>query len=131
MTLFEHLGELRKRVIICVVAVGLATLVAWFFYDEIIRFMLHPYHAYLADHRQKDISKGQLVITGPLEGFTTRLKVSVYAGMALSSPVIFWHLWRFITPGLHKNEKRYAVPFVGAAVVLFAAGVTTARAGVS
>lgn len=126
MTLFEHLGELRKRVIICVVAVGMATLVCWFCYDEILRFMLHPYHAYLAVHRHKDISKGQLVITGPLEGFTTRLKVSVYAGMAVSSPVIFWQLWRFITPGLHKNEKRYAVPFVGGAVLLFAAGVTTA-----
>jgi len=46
--------------------------------------------------------------------------------IALSSPVIFWELWRFVTPGLHSNEKRYIVPFVSAAVVLFAAGVTTA-----
>lgn len=126
MTLFEHLGELRKRLIICVVAVGVGALVAWFCYGEILRFMLHPYHAFLADHKEKDISNGQLVITGPLEGFTTRLKVSVYVGAALASPVIFWQLWRFITPALHKNEKRYALPFVAAAVVLFAAGVTTA-----
>jgi sec-independent protein translocase protein TatC len=78
-------------------------------------------------HRSKDITNGgQLVITGPLEGFTTRLKVSVYAGFAASSPVVFWELWRFITPGLYRNEKRYILPFVSAAVVLFGGGVTTA-----
>ena len=126
MSLFEHLGELRRRVIICVVAVIVASVAAWFFYSDIIRFMLHPYHAYLADHKQKDISKGQLVISGPLEGFTTRLKVSVYAGLVLASPVLFWQLWGFITPGLHKNEKRYVAPFVAAAVALFGVGVTTA-----
>jgi sec-independent protein translocase protein TatC len=54
------------------------------------------------------------------------LKVSAYGGMAVASPVVFWELWRFITPGLYKNEKRYLVPFVAAAVVLFAAGVATA-----
>ena len=126
MSLFEHLGELRRRVIICVVAVVVASVAAWFFYGDIVRFMLQPYNAFLAHHQQKDISKGQLVISGPLEGFTTRLKVSVYGGLALASPVLFWQLWGFITPGLRKNEKRYIVPFVAAAVVLFAGGVTTA-----
>lgn len=126
MTLFEHLAELRKRVIICIVAVTLGTVVAWFFYDDALRFMLEPYHSFLAHHRQKDISQGNLVASGPLEGFTTRLKVSAYGGIALASPVIFWELWRFITPGLYKNEKRYVVPFVASAVVLFGAGVTTA-----
>jgi sec-independent protein translocase protein TatC len=126
MTLFEHLAELRKRVIICIVAVTLTTVVAWFFYDDALRFMLHPYHSFLAHHQTKDISQGNLVASGPLEGFTTRLKVSAYGGIALSSPVLFWELWRFITPGLYKNEKRYVIPFVASAVVLFSAGVTTA-----
>jgi sec-independent protein translocase protein TatC len=77
-------------------------------------------------HPSKDITRGNLVTVGPLEGFTTRLKVSVYGGIVLASPVLFWQLWRFITPGLYKHEKRYVVPFVASAVLLFAAGVTTA-----
>jgi sec-independent protein translocase protein TatC len=126
MTLFEHLAELRKRLIICILAVAVGTLLAWFFYDGLVRFMTRPYHSFVLHHPSKDITKGNLVTNGPLEGFTTRLKVSAYAGIALASPVLFWELWRFITPGLYKNEKRYVVPFVAAAVVLFSAGVTTA-----
>jgi sec-independent protein translocase protein TatC len=126
MTLFEHLAELRKRVIICILAVAVGTLLAWFFYDGLVRFMTRPYHSFVLHHPSKDITKGNLVTNGPLEGFTTRLKVSAYGGIALASPVLFWQLWRFITPGLYKNEKRYVVPFVAAAVVLFSAGVATA-----
>jgi sec-independent protein translocase protein TatC len=126
MTLFEHLSELRKRLIISILAVAIGTLVAWFLYDDILRFMTQPYHEFLRHHHNKNITEGNLVTSGPLEGFTTRLKVSIYGGIAFASPVLFWELWRFITPGLHKNEKRYALPFVAAAVVLFAAGVTTA-----
>ncbi len=125
MTLFEHLAELRNRLIISIAAIIVGTIVVWFFYDAVIRFMLHPYHAFVTSHPGKDVSKGQLITTGPLEGFTTRLKVCVYGGIALGSPVIFWELWRFITPGLYRNEKRYIFPFVTAAVVLFAGGVTT------
>jgi sec-independent protein translocase protein TatC len=126
MTLFEHLAELRKRLIISIVAIALGTTIAWFFYNDAIRFMLHPYHDFLRHHRAKDISAGNLITTGPLEGFTTRLKVSAYIGFALASPVVFWQVWRFVTPGLYKNEKRYIIPFVTAAVVLFGGGVSTA-----
>jgi sec-independent protein translocase protein TatC len=126
MTLFEHLAELRKRLIVCILAVVVGTAIAWFFYDPIVRFMTHPYHAFVLHHPSKDITRGNLVTLGPLEGFTTRLKVSAYAGIALSAPILFWELWRFITPGLYKHEKRYVVPFVISAVILFAVGVTTA-----
>jgi sec-independent protein translocase protein TatC len=126
MTLFEHLAELRKRLIISILAVAVGTTIAWFFYNDAVHFMLHPYHDFLRHHQDKNISNGQLVTTGPLEGFTTRLKVSAYGGIALASPVIFWQIWRFVTPALYKNEKRYVVPFVASAVALFAAGVTTA-----
>jgi sec-independent protein translocase protein TatC len=126
MTLSEHLAELRNRLIVCIVAVVAGMVVAWFFYNQLIHFMIHPYQAYVNHHQSKDITKGQLVATGPLEGFTTRLKVCGYAGVVVAAPVILWELWRFITPGLYKNEKRYVVPFVSAAVALFGAGVTTA-----
>jgi sec-independent protein translocase protein TatC len=127
MTLFEHLAELRIRLIISIVAVVIGTVVVWFFYGDLLSFMTHPYREFALHHPQKGIpGSGQLVAMGPLEGFTTRLKVSAYGGIAVASPVVFWELWRFITPGLYKNEKRYLVPFVAAAVVLFAAGVATA-----
>jgi sec-independent protein translocase protein TatC len=84
MTLFEHLAELRVRILIVVLAVAAGTLIAWFFYDSAISFMLRPYHEFLLHHKAKDISHGNLVTNGPLEGFTTRLKVSVYGGIALA-----------------------------------------------
>ncbi|HET9692640.1 MAG TPA: twin-arginine translocase subunit TatC [Acidimicrobiales bacterium] len=129
MTLQEHLAELRKRLGISVGALVVTTLVMWFFYDALIGFMEHPYCDFLRAHPQKSVGTGcQLYITGPVEGFTTRLKVSGYAGVVVASPVILWELWRFITPGLHKNEKRYVVPFVAAGCALFAAGVAVAVA---
>jgi sec-independent protein translocase protein TatC len=127
MTLFEHLAELRTRLIICIAAVVVGTVAVWFFYGDLLSFMTHPYREFALKHPTKGIpGGGQLVAMGPLEGFTTRLKVSAYGGIAVASPVVFWELWRFITPGLYKNEKRYAVPFVAAAVALFAGGVATA-----
>ncbi len=126
MTLYEHLAELRNRLAVSLAAVVILTVVAWFFYDQLISFMRHPYCEFIRTHPQKGVVGGcNLVTNGPAEGFTTRLKVSGYAGIALSSPVLFWELWRFITPGLKKNEKRYILPFTIAAVVLFALGVTT------
>lgn len=126
MTLFEHLAELRTRLIVSLVAIVVGMTVVWFFYDSVIHFMLQPYSSYVGHHKSKDFTGGQLVTTGPLEGFSTRLKVCGYGGVILAAPVIIWELWRFITPGLHKNEKRYVVPFASAAVVLFASGVATA-----
>ena len=126
MTLFEHLTELRRRLIISISAIVVGAVVAWFLYNPILHFMTEPYAQFLRHHPKLDITKGRLVTLGPAEGFTTRLKVSAYLGIALATPVILWELWRFITPGLHKNEKRYVVPFVCSAVVLFALGVTAA-----
>lgn len=126
MTLFEHLAELRRRVIISVLAVLVGGVLVYVFYIHIYNFLVHPYHNYLLHHPRKNVSLGQLVATSPLEAFLTRLKISLYGGLVLGSPVVLWELWRFITPGLHKNEKRYVVPFVASAVALFAGGVGTA-----
>jgi sec-independent protein translocase protein TatC len=126
MTIFEHLAELRRRVIISAAAVLVGGVIVYIFYNPVFHFLVHPYHSYLVHHPQKNISNGQLVATSPLEAFLTRLKVSLYGGIILASPIVLWEVWRFITPGLHRHEKRYALPFVGAAVALFAAGVVTA-----
>jgi sec-independent protein translocase protein TatC len=124
MTLTEHLSELRKRLIVSVIVVTLATIVAFFFYNQVIHFISRPYRDFTLKHPSKNISGGSLVVTGPLEGFSTRLKVSAYLGLFIASPVLLWELWRFITPGLHRNEKKYAIPFILSAVLLFSLGVT-------
>jgi sec-independent protein translocase protein TatC len=123
MTLVEHLTELRKRIIICIIAVVIGTLIGFFLYNLVISFIAHPYHEFYLKHPSKVLGQGQLVIQGPLEGFGTRLKVASYLGIFFSSPVLLWELWRFITPGLHKHERRYAFSFVAASILLFSLGV--------
>jgi sec-independent protein translocase protein TatC len=126
LTWLEHLTELRRRIVICLAAVALGAAMAWLGYDHAVRFMLGPYRHYLAHHPNTDISHGQLVTTAPLEGFTTRLKVCLYLGVTLAGPVVIYQAWRFMAPGLHKQERRYAAGFVAANAVLFASGVATA-----
>jgi sec-independent protein translocase protein TatC len=128
MTLAEHLVELRRRLLISVAALAAATIVAWFFYNHAIAFMAGPYRSFLAHHPAKDISAGNLVTTGPLEGFTTRLQISAYLGVLLAAPVWLWELWRFIQPGLYRSERRYALAFIASALALFSLGVATAVA---
>ena len=120
MTLVEHLTELRKRLIISVVAVGIGMLVVFIFYDPIFDFLVSPYCATSDDCR--------LLQTDPLEGFGVRMRVAGYGGIALAMPVILWQLWRFVAPGLYANEKRYAIPFVASAVTLFVLGAGIAYA---
>ena len=114
MPLVEHLTELRTRLIWSAIALVAGAIVAFSFYNRILDFLIDPY---------TDITgKTEFVILDPLEGFAARLKVSAWGGAFLASPVVLWQIWRFITPGLHKKEKRYAVPFIIGSVLLFALG---------
>jgi sec-independent protein translocase protein TatC len=69
---------------------------------------------------------GELIYTAPTEAFFIRLKVTAFAAFAFCLPVVLWQAWRFVTPGLHPNEKRYAVPFILVSMALFVAGIGTA-----
>jgi sec-independent protein translocase protein TatC len=120
MTLVEHLTELRTRLIICVVAVAVGMLAGFLLYDWIFDFLLQPYKDIATS--ENALAKGKLLQTDPLEGFGIRMKTSAYSGIALAMPVILWQLWRFVTPGLYPNEKRWAVPFVASALALFVLG---------
>jgi sec-independent protein translocase protein TatC len=116
MTVVEHLAELRRRIIVSIVAVSLGATVCYIFAPSIIRFFLQFY---------KDATHGtrnSFIFTGPLDAFVTRIKIATYGGIVLAAPVWLWELWRFITPGLEKKEKRYAVPFVVSSILLFALG---------
>jgi len=121
MTLTEHLGELRRRLVLSVVAFVVAAIVAYVLYPNILRFFEHPYCATLPKG-----SSCALYVTGPLEAFGIRLNVTAYGGLVLASPVLLFQLWRFVTPGLRANEKRYAVPFVVATLTLFCFGAYVA-----
>src|SRR4051812_7644210 len=125
MTLGEHLGELRRRVLISLIAIVAATIVAFLFHHRILSVLTRPYCDLPASYRL-ETDRCTLVVTGVLDAFTVTLKLSLYAGLILSSPVWLWQLWRFVTPGLHRNERRYAVTFVGGSVVLFASGTLIA-----
>ena len=120
MTLVEHLTELRTRLIICVVAVAVGMLAGFLLYDWIFEFLLQPYKDIATS--ENALADGKLLQTDPLEGFGIRMKTSAYTGIALAMPVILWQLWRFVTPGLYPNEKRWAVPFVASALALFVLG---------
>jgi sec-independent protein translocase protein TatC len=124
MTLVEHLRELRSRLIKSAVAVVLGALVAWLAYNRIFDWLIHPYRDVCADARS--VTNCRLLATDPLEPFTVRLKISTYGGIALAMPVLLWQVWRFVTPGLYPKEKRYALPFVASALVLFASGALIA-----
>jgi sec-independent protein translocase protein TatC len=88
--------------------------------------MTAPYREFLLHHPQKDISAGNLVVTGPLEGLTTRLTICAYAGLIAAAPLGLWEFWQFVSPGLRRSEKRYAGAFTASAVSLFTLGVATA-----
>ena len=136
MTLGEHLGELRRRVIICVIAVVVAATIAVVAYQPILNFLLRPLcNVYASTPHHPGSGNGSLLVnrfgcslyvTSPLDGLTLRVKIAIFGGLVLASPVILFEMWRFVTPGLKASERRYAIPFVFSAFVLFVAGAATA-----
>jgi len=118
MPLVDHLSELRRRLIISVVALVVGAVVGFIVYNRILSILIRPY--------TEVTGNTEFVFFDPLEAFATRLKVAAWSGAFLASPVVLWQLWRFITPGLHKKEKRYAIPFIVASILLFALGAFVA-----
>ncbi|MFI9153346.1 twin-arginine translocase subunit TatC [Streptomyces sp. NPDC053367] len=130
MPLAEHLRELRNRLAKAVLAVVVVTVVAAFFYNDIIDFFTEPVldsvgcpdsFSELAK-QTSDSPCAQITINGLLAPFTLALKVSLMAGVVLASPVWLYQLWAFVAPGLHRHEKKYAYAFVATGVPLFFAG---------
>jgi sec-independent protein translocase protein TatC len=117
MSLTEHLGELRRRLMVSIVAVVVAATLVFVFAPSIIHWLIQFYN----DAAPKG-TPDKFIFTGPLDAFATRLKIATYGGIVLAMPVWLWELWRFITPGLNPKEKKYAVPFVLSSIVLFALG---------
>ncbi|MER5470893.1 twin-arginine translocase subunit TatC [Streptomyces sp. NPDC002935] len=130
MPLADHLRELRNRLAKAVLAIVLVTIVAAFYYNDIIDFFTKPVldsvgcpetFAELAK-QPKNHRCAQITINGLLAPFTLALKVSLMAGVVLASPVWLYQLWAFVAPGLHRSEKKYAYGFVASGVPLFFGG---------
>ncbi len=115
--LLDHLVELRRRLLYCVVAVVAAFAVAFYFSEDIFAFLVQPL-----------LRAGQdtVIYTQVFEAFFVQVKVSFFAAMMISFPVIANQLWQFVAPGLYRKEKRALLPFILATPVLFTMGAAMA-----
>lgn len=114
MPLMSHLIELRSRVIKSVVAVAVGTVVGFIFYRDILELLARPYEG---------ATDQPLAFFQPTEPFSLALRIALFGGTILASPVISYQIWRFIGPALTPREKRYVYPLSGVITVLFGAGV--------
>jgi sec-independent protein translocase protein TatC len=122
MSVVEHLEELRWRLFVCAVTVVIGAIVAFVFYEPVLQLLLSPLPSkanVLAPHN----GKPQLAVTGIGEGFSVVLKLAIAVGIALATPVWLYQLWGFISPGLTRRERHYALPFTLVGVALFLTGL--------
>ncbi|MFE5406583.1 twin-arginine translocase subunit TatC [Streptomyces sp. NPDC056580] len=129
MPLADHLRELRNRLAKGVLAIVVVTVVAAFFYRDIINFVTEPVLDEIGCHQSfgelaaaKNVHCAHITVSGLLAPFTLALKVALMAGVVFASPIWLYQLWAFVAPGLHRNEKKYAYAFVGFGFPLFLGG---------
>jgi sec-independent protein translocase protein TatC len=120
MPLMDHLREFRSRLFWSALAVVAFASVAWQFYPQVFELLQEPLIVALRRAHQADVT---LAMAGVAEPFTLQLQVVSVAGVVGAAPVWLFHIWRFITPGLHRHERRRVWGFLAAAVPLFLVGV--------
>lgn len=125
----EHLGELRKRILIALIAVVISFAASFYFSEFIFNILTMPLHNTLNLSLKRPFFTYQaknhdlnLVFLAPAEALWMHFKISLISGIVISSPVIFYEIWRYISPGLLSKEKRYALPFVIITTFLFLIG---------
>ena len=117
-TITGHLKELRSRLIKSVVFLLLAFIICFIFADNIYAFLLDPY----VQATKNDPMQRRMIFTALHETFLTYLKLAFFSAFCLSFPVILIQIWKFIAPGLYKNEKMALLPFLIATPILFVLG---------
>jgi sec-independent protein translocase protein TatC len=123
MTIWEHLDELRRRVIRAAIGVTVTTILGWAFRERLLGWLVAPYqHTWIARFNKPLV----LQTLAPADAFLGYLELSITAGIVGAAPIIFYQLWAFIAPGLYGKEKRLIVPFVLFSTTLFLGGVAFA-----
>jgi sec-independent protein translocase protein TatC len=114
MTFLEHLEELRSRLVRSVIALVVGFAACWNFREQIFQFMTRPLrNAGFTD---------QFVFMGPADALLLYMKMAFFVGIFVASPYLLWEVWAFISPGLYRNEKLYAIPFIGFGSLFFLGG---------
>lgn len=111
MSVIEHLEALRRALIVSLVGLAAMTLIAWFFSNTVFTFL------------QQRGNLHNVIYLEPTGGFFIRFKIALYLGGVLASPVIFWQMWWFVSPGLYSHEKKAVLPLVGATTFFFLLGI--------
>jgi sec-independent protein translocase protein TatC len=122
MALADHLRELRNRLFVSAIAILVASILAWIFYDDLLRLLLHPLNvskAALAKHNLKP----EAVLSGVSIAFILQAKIALVAGIIAASPVWLYQIWAFVVPGLRRQERKWTLVFLAVASPLFMAGV--------
>lgn len=114
MGVMEHLRELRKRLVYSAIAVTIGAIGAYYFSGDIFAMLSAPY--------VEGFGNAPLIGTSPAEAWLLKVKVAVFCGALITSPVLFYQIWAFIAPGLYERERRWVIPFVFASSSLFLGG---------
>jgi sec-independent protein translocase protein TatC len=125
MPLAEHIRELRTRLFRASLAITVGAVFGWFIHNWVIKLLSKPVCGVkdvIGVARNSACPSGVLTVQSSTDGLAISLKVALLVGLILASPVWLYQLWAFIAPGLHKNEKKYSLGFVGVAVPLFVGG---------
>lgn len=129
MTIWEHIGELRRRLTRAALALVAAAIVCWAFREKVFGWITMPYATAWRERFPELVKAGQspeLQTLAPADVFVNYMQLSLVCGVILATPVIFYQLWAFISPGLYAREKKYIVPFVLFSTSLFGSGVAFA-----
>ncbi|HVD03489.1 MAG TPA: twin-arginine translocase subunit TatC [Candidatus Dormibacteraeota bacterium] len=120
LTLIEHLEDLRRAIIMSLIAWAMTTTVAFVFNQNLIAILERPLHQALV-HTHSPFGQ-RVVVTSPIQGLAIPFEVAAVAGIVLALPVIVWQLWSFVAPGLRATERRLVFPFVFGTLFFFALG---------
>lgn len=119
-SLTEHLIELRKRLVWCLLVIGILMIGAWEMADHFLNFLIVPLH----EAMEKTGGTQRLIMTGLTEGFVTHLKVACFVGFFLAVPFILYQGWAFVAPGLYRREQTLVWPFLVASPFMFILGAS-------
>jgi sec-independent protein translocase protein TatC len=120
MPFLDHLEELRWRLIKSIVAVIVSAIVVYFFSDKVLALLVNPYNEAATKLNKKAVQ--QLIFLTPTGGFMIRIKLSVFSGILISLPIIFYQMWKFVVPGLLDKEKKYVPTVVMFSTFCFLSG---------